>query len=588
MRRVLTAAAALAVVVILSSCMDRQQPLAPSSFPVQFSTATDGNSDVWILGRTWTLQNGTECSFYENSETDFGVKCGGTEVPWTGAAMNTRLFPVVEVCEIEGPGGPCKDEAKNSFVVRSGEIGVSHSSGKYRLSLKDQKWAHWNTQALGSGRYRVIVGITFTGLQPVYGDDPDNPGTEVLLGNIPVPGWNSASPKVLGWYEFQRDGSGNHNVQFRVKEGALCEGDGACNETALEPEDFDSGNLILLDTNEELQVENADGTNLALLGLQFPENFVEKLTEVLGQERVNIIVERITASGRCIGRDKFAGSGFSPGDEEMPCYSIRTEPYIDLAVLQISDPIKFGVCLREEAERYQPLLQMLKWSSVKNTVTKIGDTPLIPEPVDGLFGCPLKHPSFETALAPVEGTSRFAMATSRLLNSAKGLLLPQPAYAKMRRTTRSPASGSLMDFSRIVVQATGEFEAVFLSPIGSVNAAGDDNVGSLNMTGATVRICHQRSYIGEPCPPSPATGSTEATVQSARWDEALGIFQVNWQIPRNMTHGTYRIEIHVDQGLPLVKADAFNIEKGDDFLGANKYTHNAGRTLPIKFYLTAK
>jgi hypothetical protein len=527
MRRSLLAVAVLAVIV---GCQDRQQMLGPGTMDRQFSSSdTDnfGNPDVWILGRTYTSPNGLECTFVEDGEK-FGVQCGTEFWSWADYTYNTDLSPVVEICQLNAPGGTCG--SNRAHFGKTGEIrSFNGENGKYRLTLdRDNPW--WSSQ--GDGTYRVIVGTTYTG-------------------------WETDSEYMLGYYEFTRSGGGNHHVQFRIRTGALCDNPDECAETSFDP---NVSNTIVLDQDYEL----TEGEGI--IGLKFPK------IEGVVQHKVNIIIERIRReTERCIEAEKFDGnSGFAPGRELEPCYSIRTEPYIDLTGLDI-EPIQFGVCLQEGAESLGSLLQMLKWSSVKNNITDMGLT------FDGgFFDCP---PAYDPNLAALShnGTSRLARAAGRLLSPLASLVRPQPLHANFV-FTRSPAGGSLMDFSTIVVQADDHYEAAYLSPIGAADPQSDANLGDVSSTSTVaVDLCLKGSG-DDGCAARTASNSWSGT---ATWNATGEFYQANWNTPREQTPGTYRLRLKLpDAGYFIVAPDEINIS-----FGTASYTHNPGRTLPIKFYL---
>jgi hypothetical protein len=538
MRRSLYAVAAFAVVI--AGCQDQQQPLAPAPLQIQASSSSsDEHPDVWILGRTYTLASGTVCTFVEQ-EGQFGSSCGGTFLAWDDFDFNNDLYPIVEICRLDLAGQCAAD--RTFFVRKAGEITSSDdrkdSNDKYVLRIDN----------LPEGRYRAIVAITFTGVAS------DN--------TTRTAAWDHTSDKVLGHYEFSRSSSNSgHNVQFRIRTGALCEGDGQrCAETSFDPQ----GDRLVFDTNYDL----TDGEGI--VGLLFPD-----LGSVL-QERVNIILERIPVpdGGRCITSDKFVGSEFSPGRELAPCYNVRTEPYIDLYKFQELlgrpiPPIQFAVCLEKEADNIRNLLKMLKWSSVKGGVTDMG----IDWPDQDLFDCPDTYSPKLAAVVP-EGTTRFAGAT-RLFAPLGRFLGPQPAYASVF-FSRSPANGSLMDFSRIVVQADDHYEAVYLSPIG-VASSTRENLGPITPT-VGVHLCLEQ---GSGCAPQSGPGAPPNHWRgTAVWDASARLYQVNWNTPRNQAEGTYRLELTVND-LVIVAPDEINIS-----FGTAGYTHNPGRTLPIKFFLT--
>jgi hypothetical protein len=541
MRRALVA---VAVVALSAGCQDQHQPLGPAPAPqLSVTTSTGGNPDVWILGRTYTLPDGTQCTFVGEAEL-FGTQCGDTYTSWVGNAFNTALYPVVEICRL-GSTGTCLEGAANraAFVRAPGEITVfNEESGKYRLKL-DRDVAWWASQN-ETGTFRVIVAITYTGVRSAADGD-----------FTPVASWDHTSDKVLGYYDFSRSGQGVHNVQFRIRKGALCEGNGsACVETSFDPT---QPNTLIFDTEYEL----TDGEGI--VGLQFPD-----LGSVL-QQRVNIILERIypAAGTRCITSDKFGGSGIAPGRELPPCYNIRTEPYLDLTLISpLPEPIRFGVCLEQEAQSVGHLLKMLKWSSVKDTVTDMQ----LSFGENQFFACPDSYDPNLAAL-PLESTSRLA-AAGRMLRPLAALLRPQPAHASFR-LTRSPANGSLMDFSRIVVQADEHYDAVYLSPIGASSST-RENLGAVAPT-VGVTLCLKQ---GTGCAPASSSPPNHWS-GTATW-HSDGYYQVNWNTPRNQAPGTYLMTLRVRDYL-IVAPDELNIS-----FGTASFTHNPGRTLPIKFFLT--
>jgi hypothetical protein len=521
-------AAAFAAIVLTSGCQDHHQPMGPALlWNVGAVQETSGNPHVWILGRSFTLSDGTVCTHIQQDDAEgsaFGVECDGAFHDWSGVEFNTELYPVVEICRLDTTAGACAAGAANRavFVRGPGEIGLQNT--KYRLTMREQAW--WDRQ--DEGVYRVIVGITFTGL------------TDPAGGNYtPVPGWDTQSDKVLGYYDLVREGSNsNHVVQFRIRRGALCEGGpeaGACVETSFDPQ---TQSTLVFDDEYNLT------TGTGIVGLKFPPNM-----GVVVQQKINIIIEKVSlqTGERCISSDRFVGGGPVPGRELAPCYNIRTEPFIDLATLpEITDPIRFAMCLDDPAaESNVNLLQMLKWSAVKN---RIDDLRITFE--DSFFGCD-DGLSGSVGSADATGWSRFA------------------AF----RTIRSPANGSLMDFSRIVVQADDHYEAAYLSPVGSADPLSEDNLGQVAAT-VSVTAC---LLAGDECA-SPTASPSNNWQGTATWNEG-GYYQVNWNTPRNQAPGTYRITLTV-RDYVVVASDEINIT-----FGTASYTHNAGRTLPVKFYL---
>jgi hypothetical protein len=540
--------AVFAAAVLAAGCQDHNQPMGPGPLR-QFSLGTEptGNPHVWVLGRSYTLADGTVCTHVQEDDSNgsvFGVECGGVFYDWSGVEFNVDLYPVVEICRLDAPGGAClSGSANRAFFVRApGQIRIQ--GGKYRLPLNDQAW--WSTQ--GAGTYRVIVGITFTGLEGEH---------------TPVPGWNTESDKMLGYYDLERtSSSSNHTVQFRIRKGALCEGgpeSDTCVETSFDPV---TQSTLVFDENYEL----SEGEGI--IGLKFPPAIGEVV-----QQKINIIIERIALQSgeRCISSDKFDGTGLAPGRELAPCYNIRTEPYIDLGTLGISDPIQFAMCLDSSIDdsNVGGLLRMLKWSSVKNSIT---DLNLWFDPQASFFSCP---DEFVVAAAPATMWSRFAANTTRLMRPLRSLVGPQPVHASFR-IVRSPANGSLEDFSRIVVEADDHYEAAFLSPIGSADPSGADNLLRITPTVA-VHVC---LIAGAGCA-TPTTGTTSPNwwKGTATWDAAGRYYQANWNTPKDQVPGTYRITLASLDYMSILPNNV-NIT-----FGTASYTHNAGRTLPLKFYL---
>jgi hypothetical protein len=575
MRRMLPAVAALAVAVFLGSCQDRNQPYGPSSMPLQFSEEAGNpvNSRIWIADRTWTTADGSVCTDYDN-DTDFGVQCtkdGDTKTQsWALLDFNTDLYPVVEICLLTN--GACDPEIRQTFTRVLGDVGEiivdRPQTGRYFLDMTPGSTAGAWLQNQPLGTYRVIVGITFTGLD----------------GVTPAPGWNISSDKVLGWYDFEFNARGaDDKVRFRIRDGALCEGDGEeCVETAFTPVELEANPIIL---DEDFDLAEGEG----ILGLKFPDGFADAVSELLDQQKINIIVERVRLNRengeRCISENLFASStsnpdGIAAGEELEPCYRIRTEPYIDLTLLEdLKEPVRIGICLEPGAEDFSSLLQMLKYSTVKNRIDDIGDKDGLFSETNPFFTCPDDWDP-NLAMALPEGTSRFALASSRLLGSMKSLVLPQPLYASARMFgSRDPGFGSLSDWSLFGVQATDGFKAEFLSPIGTADASDPANLGAVRET-VNVRVCLNADYAGA-CPE--VTTGTTAWAGTATW--GTDHYQVNWNMPRTQTPGRYRVEFRLDSGLPYVKSDAIIVRGAE--ADAGLYTHNPGRTLPIKFYLTA-
>jgi hypothetical protein len=540
--------AVFAAALLAAGCQDHHQPLGPDPLGQASLGGTEptGNPHVWVLGRSFTLADGTVCTHVQTDDTDgsvFGVQCGDVFYDWSGVEFNTDLYPVVEICRLDGAGGACLSGAANrAFFVRApGQIRAQ--GDKYRLTLNDQAW--WGAQ--GAGTYRVIAGVTFTGLKGEY---------------TPVPGWNAQSDKVLGHYDLERTGSSsNHTVQFRIRKGALCEGgpeSDTCVETSFDPA---TQSTLIFDENYEL----SEGEGI--IGLKFPPAMGEVL-----QQKINIVIEKIALQSgeRCIPKEKFDGSGFTPGRELAPCYNIRTEPYIDLGTLGISDPIQFAMCLDSSVDDSNPggLLRMLKWSSVKDNLS---DLNLWFDPLASFFSCP---DDFVVAAAPATMWSRLAANTTRLLRPLRSLVGPQPVHAYFR-TVRSPANGSLEDFSRLVVETEESYEAAFLSPVGTAVATGADNLLEITPT-VSVHLC---LLAGDGCAaPSTGTAPPNWWKGTATWNAAGLSYQANWNTPRNQVAGTYRIMLESLDYMTILPTNV-NVT-----FGTASYTHTPGRTLPLKFY----
>jgi hypothetical protein len=519
--------AVIAAVAVAAGCQDRHQPMGPGPlWNVEATPEYSGNPHVWIVGRSVTLSDGTVCRAVDD-ERGFGMDCDNGEF-YNEFEFNATMAPVVEVCRLNPEGVACVAGEQHRAVFRD-EIGVADTT--YFLHLKDQDW--W--QAQGDGVYRIMVGIS-------------------------AMGWDTQSDKLLGYYDLVRNSANsNHKVKFRIRKGAFCDGgpDGApCAETSYDP--IQPGPIVF---DEDYDLSDS-GTGI--IGLQFPPGITQK---------INIIIQKIALQDgeRCITEEKFEDSPFAPGRELAPCYNIRTEPYIDLGALSIGAPIQFAMCLDSSVEDSNEggLLRMLKWSSVKNEIT---DVNLWFDQLASFFSCP---DDFVVAAAPMTGWSRFAATTTRLLRPLRSLAGPQPVYASYR-IVRSPANGSLMDFSRIVVEADDHYEAAFLSPVGSADPMGPDNELQVAPT-VEVHVC---LLVGADCAtPSTSPAPPNSWAGEATWNPTSRHYQVNWNTPRNQATGTYRITFKSGSYM-IISPEHINIT-----FGTASYTHNAGRTLPLKFYL---
>jgi hypothetical protein len=533
--------AVFAAALLAAGCQDNHQPMGPGPLR-QFTLGTEqtGNPHVWVLGRSYTLADGTVCTHVQEGDgagSKFGVECDdGYFYDWSDVEYNVDLAPVVEICRLAVPGGACLTGSQDQAFFKA-QIRIQ--GGKYRLALNDQAW--WGAQEAGA--FRVVVAIAFTASEDSI---------------------NLKSEAVLGYYDLQRpSSSSNHTVQFRIRKGALCEGgpeSETCVETSFDPQ---TQSELVFDENYELSEDEG------IIGLKFPP----ALGQIV-QQKINIIIEKIAVDTleRCIPDEKFKGSGFAPGRELAPCYNIRTEPYIDLGTLNISDPIQFAMCLDSKIgyDNVGGLLRMLKWSSVKSTEQKNSITDMNLTFEGSFFDCPV---DYEVAAAPATLWSRFAANTTRYLRPLRSLVGPQPVHASFR-IVRSPANGSLDTFSRIVVESDDHYEAAFLSPIGAADGAG--NLGRITRDVA-VHLC---LLEGDVCAaPSTGTAPPNWWKGTATWHNADSLYQVNWNTPRNQVPGTYRIAL-ASLGYMIILPESVNIT-----FGTASYTHNPGRTLPLKFYL---
>jgi hypothetical protein len=540
---------AVVAVLFLSACSDRhaQGPFGPFGSPPLASTS-DGsrNAGFWLLGETWTV-NGTTCTFVENhlnSGLD-GALCGDDDFyPWAGA-NNTELYPVVEICRLVGEECSIAPGDTASFVRKTGEIDVPNpSNGKYELGALGEAW--WNGARLGE-TYRIIVAITFTGGEA---DDPD-----------PPPGWNVTSPKVLGYFDKQRksnpSAADDLKVRFRIAEGALCEepNPADCVQTAFDPDE--EYTLILDDQFNQYNEDESPG----VVGIKFPA-----LGRVLQQQRINVILERVTLGPN----DKCLEEQPASGKEVGPCYRVRTEPYIDLAALGYTYEdeeylIKFVICYDDPELPLGALLKMWKWSYVK---TKLQE---LPEVDSDFIDCDGGSASADHA-SP-RHLAGFGGIRSRLKAAAASVLLPAPLHAR-RRTSRF--GGGMLDLSAITLVQSEDIQANFTTPLAGGTGFDDANLGELDGP-FTVKVQCLTQVTG-------TCGTAISVPDTAGWDAVNQVYQVNWNTSRAQPAGEYEVQVYRDGKLVAGSAQ-FSIRSSGS--GPSAYTHNPGRTLPIKFFLSA-
>jgi hypothetical protein len=536
MRRALLGLAAMAV---LAGCQDRQHPLEPSRFQSTVTTGDALSGNVWIRGvQQYSLPDGTECVFEEGANGEPGLKCGdGDVVSIKDFESNGDLYPVVEVCRLNAPGGDCLNR-KQWFIRplvknQTDEPGEEQGEGEIRVTGDGMYMLQLNKYFRGSGSadtYRIIIGITFTGLS----------------GNTPIPGWDRTSGKVLAHYEVttRANGTVQHPLlQFRIRRGTLCEQNpGACVETSIEP-----GQETTLVFDDKYQQTIPGG--FGILGMKFPK-LPEELTN---QARINIIIERVRLDPgeKCI--DAPGVISLTSGREIEPCYRVRSEPFIDLTSYNGLYKIQFGVCVSPQYDEKSGL-SMLKWSEVKQQVTDL-DLFFENEP---FFLCPDEHDPADPgswALAPAtSGWSGFALRTGSTMRSLASLLGPQPVHAS-RLFGRSPANGSLMDFSRIAVYEPSGYQAHFMSPVGNADPAGMTQ--AVPSAPVTVTVC---PVAGGAC--------TNLDEVQRRNDS----YTVNWNAER-ASEGDYRLTVNVGD-TPAANAADVRLR--------------SGRTVPIRFFLTSR
>jgi hypothetical protein len=127
-----------------------------------------------------------------------------------------------------------------------------------------------------------------------------------------------------------------------------------------------------------------------------------------------------------------------------------------------------------------------------------------------------------------------------------------------------------------VIEADNHYEAAFLSPVGSADATGADNLLRITPTVA-VHLC---LLAGNDCAaPSTGTAPPNWWKGTATWDAEGRSYQANWNTPRDQVPGTYRVEL-ASLDSTTILPNSVNVT-----FGTANYTHNPGRTLPLKFYL---
>jgi hypothetical protein len=548
MRRLL----AVVAVLFLSACSDRhaQGPFGPFGSP-QATVVGDKNDGFWLLGQTWTTIDGRSCTFVEDYvDPEDGLKKDGTlcekgddpkVVTFTEWAYdnNTDLYPVVEICRVVPETGKCSNAASEStFFVRpspgqvlpEGDISVPNlSNGKYVLGQKGEDW--WDQAALGT--YRIIVAIAFTG--------EDNFS----------PGWNEESSTVLGYFDKVRklkanDKGDNLNLRFRIAEGALCDKPNPddCVMTAFDPDE--PFTLILDDQFNQYNEDESFG----VVGIKFPA-----LGSVL-QQRINVIFERVTVGPN----DKCLEEQPASGKEVGPCYSVRTEPYIDLDAMGYTgtDLIEFVICYDAHPES-----RLWKWSYVKTKLDRL-------DKVEGDFikcdgGSASAAPAAPRHLAGLGGIR------SRLMTAASRVLMPAPLHAR-RRTSKF--GGDMINLSNITLVEPEDIRVNFTTPIAPGSDA--ENIGEVD--GVFTAKVQCLSQLSGTCP------DTAISVPgTAHWDAVNRVYQVNWNTPRTQPAGEYAAQVYRD-GLLVAGSAQFSIRSSGS--GPSYYTHNAGRTLPIKFFLS--
>jgi hypothetical protein len=546
MRRLL----AVVAVLFLSACSDRhaQGPFGPFGAP-QYSSVDGKNATFVLEGETWTV-NGVECKFGNEGGQD-GVRCGTEFLPWTGD-LNTGLYPVVEICRFDRATNDCvanpTDKDTASFFRKSG-IEVD-DEGKYVLSLKNQGW--WDRA--GDGEYRIIVAITYTGIRDAEKKD-----------FTPVPGWDIKSEKVLGYFNHVRQqGESEKRVRFLIAPGALCEVE-ACVETAFAPED---GYILILDT-EFNETDEQSG----VVAIKFPAD-AKYSTD---QTQINVIFERIKRADLDANNEKcLVDEGvfklLKPGTEVEDCYRVRTEPFIQLDPA-LSPRIEFVICTNLPRSR----LRMVKYSYAKKELT---------DPVPEAPDSDLLRDCLGLASADHASTRHlagFGGIRSRLKAAAASVLMPAPLHAR-RRSSR--LAGGMLDLSAITLVQTDEYKVNFVAPINQGSIDESYRVYDPVPGEFVVAVC-KRSDNTVPCA-APADLPDLLTGPLVAWGEAAwtnDVYQFNWRTPRTESTGEYDAVVYKDKKL-LTGFGHFSIRGSGS--GEADYTHNPGRTLPMKFFLSAQ
>jgi hypothetical protein len=558
----------IGVVIVLAAVVGCQEraPLGPGGTP-RFSSHEGedpftSNARFYVLGRTWTSNGVTLRYLVEatdgvalNGDGSYVVEPGspglysatsaGGVTTWSpypslenqvtfDGGFNDDVWPVVEVCQLVGDA--CGDY-RGTFVRKAGEIEVGGGSEKYKLALNNGQNAWWSARPAGT--YRVLIGAAPMGY--------------------------ALSDQVLGW--FDASGSGSLMVQFRIENGALCadpENPEGCFEGSLDP---NTSNTIILD--EDLNEDEVEG----VVGLQFPPGWFQgEITQV----KVNLIIQRIfrQTNGElfCLPSELVEGQV-----QYDPCYSVRTEPYLGANAF-VGNPVKFGVCLQQEAALVADagLLSMWKFSNQKpadvafeQIATDFFDAN------DAFFDCPPDYENTEIGalVEPRTGMGRFASAVGRVLRPVGAFLAPAPVYA--RRFVKSPFGGTLGDFSEIgMVGPEESYTASFMGPIGTELVSPMTAALSAPVTLRRCAITDTDLENTAACVALPAPA----------WSATSQAYQLNWKTD-GLTVGLYRIDVLVDgtaaAGSPRVFA---RTEPGT--IAGDPYRFQIGRTLPLKFYLT--
>jgi hypothetical protein len=184
------------------------------------------------------------------------------------------------------------------------------------------------------------------------------------------------------------------------------------------------------------------------------------------------------------------------------------------------------------------------------------------------------------AQAAPRNLARFGNIRSRIMAAATSLMMPAPLHARRKSTLMI---GELGDFSSITLVQTEDIKVNFTSPIAP--GSEEENLGKLESV-FTVAVC-KRSDDDVACPAPDVLGPTTPAgwkdVGTAVWSTA-GVYQVNWRTTQAEPVGEYDAFVYRDNNLVTGSAQ-FSIRNSGS--GPSYYTHNAGRTLPIKFFLSA-